>query len=164
MVQSPCRQQMPTAHLPLLSHYNRLPTVPGLSNQHVLACPTLAVYPPPLLRTETTDPAARAHNRNDEPVSAPRLSLCVSPTDTRQLPTPICFIIKAEGLLCSLHLVLAFSANNADTAPTLIAAHVPHGSTCLVSSATSRFRTLEQHFGLISPATGRKKKRSKLLP
>ncbi len=44
---------------------------------------------------------------------------------------------KAEAPLCSLHLLLAFGANNADTAPTVIAPHVPHGPTCFVSSPTT---------------------------
>ncbi len=62
---------------------------------------------------------------------------------------------KAEGRLCSLHLLLAFGANNADTAPTVIAPHVSHGPTCFVSSfTTSSYKKLQhqlgQQFGLLA--------------
>lgn len=62
---------------PLLYHYKAFSTVPGLTRQHVRACPTFAIYPPTLLPgTEASHPAARSHL---SPPSAARL-LYNSPT------------------------------------------------------------------------------------
>lgn len=60
------------------------------------------------------------------------------------LPAPTRLIIKAATLLGSHPpRPLAFGANNADTAPTLIDPHVPHGPTCLgASSSLSLYKTV----------------------
>lgn len=94
------------AHSPLLFHYNVLSAV--LNPKHVLACPTSAIYPPPLLPgTEASHPAARAHTQtirssfaffSNPPTAFPPLALSLSLFHTQahdcRLPTPIHLIIK----------------------------------------------------------------------
>lgn len=101
--------------------------------------PLLLFIHPPLLRTKASDPAARAHTQHTQPclfsnspTAFSRLSL--SHTNTWQLPNPHPPHHKSWRPLCSLHLFIAFGANNTDIAFTLMAPHVQHGPACFFSN------------------------------
>lgn len=122
--------------LPLYcSLHSPRPVFPSMS-WHV---PLLLSPPPPshlkgrplILPLECYSQAIKSFSQIPPPPACLEFSLSLSfyfHTAT-QLPTPICLVIKASGPLWSNYLLLAFAANNADTAPDLIAPHVqmaPH--------------------------------------